>query len=33
MSRTSLRYKLPSGKNSKAGYYFMAGFRDIILDH
>lgn len=29
---TSLQYKLHSGKNSKAGYYLKAGFRDIIPD-
>ena len=29
---TSLQYKLHSGKNSKAGYYLKAGFRDIMPD-
>ena len=29
---TSLRYRLHSGKNSKAGYYLRAGFRDMMPD-
>ena len=29
---TSLQYKLHSGKNSKAGYYLKAGFRDFLPD-
>ena len=29
---SSLQYKLHSGKNSKAGYYLKAGFRDIMPD-
>lgn len=32
MSNTSLQYRLHSGKNSKAGYYLRAGFRDILPD-
>ena len=32
MGGTSLHYKLHSGKNSKAGYYLKAGFRDILPD-
>lgn len=32
MANASLGYLLHSGKNSKAGYYLRAGFRDIVPD-
>lgn len=30
MANATIGYILHSGKNSKAGYYFRAGFRDIL---
>lgn len=30
--KTTLQYKLHSGKNSKAGYYIVAGLRDMLPD-
>ena len=32
MANATIGYILHSGKNSKAGYYIKAGFRDILPD-